>query len=380
MPLLGPRSPVSGRPARRAVRDPQGRRRDRRWWTILLLAADSLLGALLLRSQGRAVWRALQRDAARGQGAPPRGHRRRARDLRRRVPDHARASSRTSSGVLLLLPPTRALVRRIVVRRLGRRVTVACAGARAGATTTSRARAREYDDAPSAGSSGERPGARAVLLRRRPRHPRDGAVGRDDPVRGPQADAPSRRGPRSRPTDGGWRAELADTLSLEFEPVVAGGRPRRRAARTWPACAARPPARAWTASAPSRRPRCRRAWEELDAIRSISALVDEQHALWRSPGARAAPSGHGDEEVVARPGRGRRGARGGGRPHLDRLRRRRPPAQRRARAVAARRGLPAPRLGPGDRRLVARPRRRSRCTPRSSAGGSTAARASAPTS
>jgi UPF0716 protein FxsA len=26
-------------------------------WTLLLLAADSLLGTLLLRSQGRAVWR-----------------------------------------------------------------------------------------------------------------------------------------------------------------------------------------------------------------------------------------------------------------------------------------------------------------------------------
>ena len=35
-------------------------------WTFLLLAADSLLGTLLLRSQGRAVWRALQRQPRAG--------------------------------------------------------------------------------------------------------------------------------------------------------------------------------------------------------------------------------------------------------------------------------------------------------------------------
>ena len=30
-------------------------------WTILLLAADSMIGALLLRNQGRAVWGASTR-------------------------------------------------------------------------------------------------------------------------------------------------------------------------------------------------------------------------------------------------------------------------------------------------------------------------------
>ena len=47
--------------------------------TILLLAADSLLGAMLLRSQGRTVWRRFNDGAGRGPDAPPRGAGRRAR-------------------------------------------------------------------------------------------------------------------------------------------------------------------------------------------------------------------------------------------------------------------------------------------------------------
>ena len=35
-------------------------------WTFLLLAADSLLGTLLLRSQGRAVWRRFNDNLAQG--------------------------------------------------------------------------------------------------------------------------------------------------------------------------------------------------------------------------------------------------------------------------------------------------------------------------
>ncbi len=35
-------------------------------WTILLLAADSVLGAALLRSQGRAVWRRFNQALAEG--------------------------------------------------------------------------------------------------------------------------------------------------------------------------------------------------------------------------------------------------------------------------------------------------------------------------
>ncbi len=35
------------------------------WWTIALLIVDSVLGAMLMRSQGRAAWRRFN-DAVRG--------------------------------------------------------------------------------------------------------------------------------------------------------------------------------------------------------------------------------------------------------------------------------------------------------------------------
>jgi UPF0716 protein FxsA len=49
-------------------------------------------------------------------------------------------------GVLLLLPPTRSVIRRIVVRRLGRRVTVAAPGRPRDYDVEGSA--REYDDSP----------------------------------------------------------------------------------------------------------------------------------------------------------------------------------------------------------------------------------------
>jgi UPF0716 protein FxsA len=90
-------------------------------WTILLLAADSLLGSLLLRSQGRSAWRRF--NAALAEGRMP----------HREVIDGVMivfggAFLITPGfitdvvGLLLLLPPTRALVRRLVARRLGRRL------------------------------------------------------------------------------------------------------------------------------------------------------------------------------------------------------------------------------------------------------------------
>jgi len=92
-------------------------------WTIALLAADSLIGSLLLRTQGRAVWKRFNETL--GTGRMP----------HREVIDgvlviFGGAFLITPGfitdilGVILLLPPTRAIVRRIVVRRLGRRVVV----------------------------------------------------------------------------------------------------------------------------------------------------------------------------------------------------------------------------------------------------------------
>jgi UPF0716 protein FxsA len=92
--------------------------------TILLLAADSLLGAWLMRSQGRAVWRRFN-DTIRA-GAVP----------HREIVDgvlviFGGAFLITPGfltdviGVCLLLPPTRSLIRRYAQRRLERRAFAA---------------------------------------------------------------------------------------------------------------------------------------------------------------------------------------------------------------------------------------------------------------
>jgi UPF0716 protein FxsA len=95
--------------------------------TIAILAADSLLGSWLLRSQGRAVWNRF--NAAVGAGRVPHGE----------VIDgvliiFGGAFLITPGfltdviGLLLLLPPTRAMVRRIARRSIERRAVVSVAG------------------------------------------------------------------------------------------------------------------------------------------------------------------------------------------------------------------------------------------------------------
>ena len=95
--------------------------------TFLLLAADSVLGALLLRAQSRAVWKRFNETM--GLGRIP----------HREVIDgvlviFGGAFLLTPGfltdvvGLLLLIPPTRAFVRRLVVRRLGRRAAAGVAG------------------------------------------------------------------------------------------------------------------------------------------------------------------------------------------------------------------------------------------------------------
>ena len=91
------------------------------FWTVALLAADSVIGSLLLRSQGRAAWRRLNEALAEG------------RMPHREVQDgvlvvFGGAFLITPGfitdviGLLLLLPPTRPIVRRLVMRALTRRV------------------------------------------------------------------------------------------------------------------------------------------------------------------------------------------------------------------------------------------------------------------
>jgi UPF0716 protein FxsA len=97
------------------------------WQTFLLLAADSVLGALLLRSQGRSAWRRFNDALAAG------------RMPHREVIDgvliiFGAAFLITPGfltdilGLMLLIPPTRSVVRRLAVRRLGRRVEVGTRG------------------------------------------------------------------------------------------------------------------------------------------------------------------------------------------------------------------------------------------------------------
>ena len=88
--------------------------------TILLLAADSLLGSMLLRNQGRSVWR--QFNETLGAGRMP----------HREVFDGVAVIFGGALlitpgfltdvlGLLLLIPPTRSLLRRFAARRLGKR-------------------------------------------------------------------------------------------------------------------------------------------------------------------------------------------------------------------------------------------------------------------
>jgi UPF0716 protein FxsA len=97
--------------------------------TLALLVADSLLGSWLMRSQGRAVWRRFQETMQAG------------RVPHREVFDGALVIFGGAFlitpgfltdivGVLLLLPPTRSLVRRSLIRRGGRMFGISVAGGR----------------------------------------------------------------------------------------------------------------------------------------------------------------------------------------------------------------------------------------------------------
>ncbi len=86
-------------------------------WTVAILVADSILGSVLMRSQGRAVWRRF--NEALSAGRPP------AREVLDGVLIVAGGALLLTPGFLtdalglsLLFPPTRAAVRRILARRL----------------------------------------------------------------------------------------------------------------------------------------------------------------------------------------------------------------------------------------------------------------------
>jgi UPF0716 protein FxsA len=93
------------------------------WWTIGLLLADSILGSWLMRHQGRVAWRRFNEALQAG------------RVPGREVLDGALvifggALLLTPGfitdvlGLVLLVPPSRVLVRRVLARRLANRVVV----------------------------------------------------------------------------------------------------------------------------------------------------------------------------------------------------------------------------------------------------------------
>jgi hypothetical protein len=105
-------------------------------------------------------------------------------------------------------------------------------------------------------------------------------------------------GPQVEATGSGWRAELEDHLSLEFEPLSAGadlGGVRAYVARVKGEAGGRRVEGLGTVTETEVPPQ----WEELDAIRAVSALVDEQHALVAVARRPRGAVGHGDERVTA---------------------------------------------------------------------------------
>jgi len=112
------------------------------WWTVALLIADSILGGMLMRAQGRSSWQRFT-EATRA-GHPP----------AKEVLDGALvivggALLLTPGfitdvfGLALLIPPTRAIVRTVLVRRLGKRMVLSMTAPRGPAGPGPRD--RQYD-------------------------------------------------------------------------------------------------------------------------------------------------------------------------------------------------------------------------------------------
>jgi UPF0716 protein FxsA len=148
--------------------------------TIALLILDSILGAALMRSQGRAAWMRFNRALAEG------------RVPGREVLDGALvifggALLLTPGflsdilGLILLLPPTRAIVRTVLVRRFAGRIVAGAAGgaqARMGRMFTFEAGGRPGAGAPGPGATRGRPSP----------------AGDDEVVEGTASEVPPQRG------------------------------------------------------------------------------------------------------------------------------------------------------------------------------------------
>jgi len=100
------------------------------WWTIAILIADSILGSLLMRSQGRVSWRRFN-EALRAGRIP-------AREVADGVLVIFGGALLLTPGfltdivgLLFLLPPSRALIRRVFLRQAMKRITVSMVGMQA---------------------------------------------------------------------------------------------------------------------------------------------------------------------------------------------------------------------------------------------------------
>ena len=105
-------------------------------------------------------------------------------------------------------------------------------------------------------------------------------------------------GPRLEADGDGWRAELQGRLSLRLDPVSAEfdmGGVSVRVCRVAGEAEGRKVSCLGTFSVTAEPPR----WDELDALRSISALVDESNALLALARRPRDSPGHGNELVRA---------------------------------------------------------------------------------
>lgn len=97
------------------------------WWTLLILVADSVLGAWLMRSQGRAAWRRFNTAMAAGR-VPAREVFDGALIILGGAFLLAPGFITDAFGLFFLIPPTRALARRLLVKLFAGRVAVFASG------------------------------------------------------------------------------------------------------------------------------------------------------------------------------------------------------------------------------------------------------------
>ena len=227
------------------------------WWTIAILIADSILGSMLLRSQGRAAWRRFNEALAAGPAAGARGGRRRAHHLRRRAAADARLHHRHLRPAAPA--PADARARAPAARRASRpadprrRDAAARAGPppRPAGRTTSRAprwtsTPTTCRGSPLSARAGAPAGRRAVHrrghLRVRPT-PRPGSTG--SRASGSPGGRRAARSPCCSPAAsrsrvvGARAASRSSAARLGVADPARSERDRRRAARALDACAGR---------------------------------------------------------------------------------------------------------------------------------------------